>query len=138
MQIRPYLTFKGNASEAIELYKKAWDTNTIEILKFNQMPPKPEFEIPKGYEDKVLQATLKMGDNFIRISDCGPGHTLNDSTTELIAITVEDTEKEVIQKAFDTLAEEGKIGIPLQTTFYSSLSGVVFDKYGVMWILSAR
>lgn len=38
-----------------------------------------------------------------------------------------------ISICFTVLTEEGKVGIPLQQTFFSPCHGVVFDKYGVMW-----
>jgi PhnB protein len=34
MQIRPYLTFKGECQEAIELYKRAFKIEKAEIMRF--------------------------------------------------------------------------------------------------------
>ncbi len=73
-----------------------------------------------------------MGDDFIRLSDCGPGHALNDQDTEKLSIAVE-ADVDAVRHAFAVLAEEGNVGIPLAETFYSPCAGVVFDKFGVMW-----
>lgn len=132
MKIRPYVTFQGTCGEAIELYKRAFKTDTIDVARFSDIPPNPDFPIPDEYRDCILQATLKFGDDFIRMSDCGPGQELNDPESERISLAIETGEEEV-RHAFAVLAEEGRIGMPLAETFYSPCAGVVFDKFGVMW-----
>lgn len=132
MKIRPYLTFNGTCNEAIELYKKAFKTDTIDLLLFSDMPPNPDFSIPEEYKNHVLQCTLKIGDDFIRMSDCGPNQPLNDPESERISLAVEASIEDV-KYAFALLGENGRVGMPLTETFYSPCAGVVFDKFGVMW-----
>ena len=134
MTIRPYLTFNGQCAQAIQLYKEAFSTDTIEMQRFSDMPPIPGFVIPPEFESRILQATLKIGDTFIRMSDCGPGHDLNEAYTERVSIAIEAGVEE-IKQAFATLSKEGTVGIPLEATFYSPCAGVVRDKFGVMWNL---
>ena len=138
MKIRPYLTFNGQCREAIELYKKAFKTDTLECLTFSQMPPVPGYSIPDEYKERIMQATLKFGDDFIRMSDCGyaPGFVLNEQESERISIAVEAGVDE-IKRIFEVMAEEGRASMPLTETFYSPCAGVVFDKFGVMWNLAA-
>jgi PhnB protein len=75
---------------------------------------------------------MKFGDDFIRLSDCGPGGELNAPESERVSLAIE-TDIEAVRYAFSALAEEGRVGIPLAETFYSPCAGVVFDKFGVMW-----
>jgi len=135
MKIRPYLTFKGDCEEAINLYKRAFKTNTIDLMRFSDMPPNPNLPIPDDFKDKILQATLKFGDDFIRLSDCGPGHMLNDPESERISLAIEMSVDDT-KFAFEVLAKEGRVGMPLAESFYSPCAGVVFDKFGVMWNFS--
>ncbi len=132
MKIRPYLTFSGNCQEAIDLYKKAFKTDIIQVMRFSDMPPNPNFPVPGEFKNQIVQATLKFGDDFIRLSDCGPNHKLNDPESERISLAIEAGVDDV-KYAFDIIAKEGRVGIPLAKTFYSPLAGVVFDKFGVMW-----
>ena len=132
MKIRPYLTFNGSCASAIELYKRAFQTDVIQSMNFSELPAQPGMHVPDVYKNRVVQATLKMGDDFIRMSDCGPGHELNDQDTEKMSIAVEAS-VEAVKHAFAVLAEEGTIGMPLAETFYSPCAGVVFDKFGIMW-----
>ena len=136
MKIRPYLTYAGQCAEAIELYKRAFQTDTLQVMKFSDMPPDPSFTLPEEAKNLILQATMLFGDEFIRLSDCF-GYPLNARETERVSLAVE-ADVEAIQYAFATLSEEGRVGMELAPTFYSPCAGVVFDKFGVMWNLVAQ
>ncbi len=135
MQIRPYLYFKGECGEAIELYKRAFKIEELEISRFSDMPSDAEnpMEIPDNQKDWILQATLSFGDNFIRMSDSIGD--LNDASTDRIGIVVEGS-VDIVKHAFEVLAEEGSVRMPLQETFFSPAYGIVYDKYGIMWNLA--
>ena len=134
MQIRPYLIFRGECQEAIELYKKAFKTEVSEIMRFSDIPQNQDnpSQIPDSQKDWIVMATLPFGDNFMRLSDTIG--ELNDDTTERISIAVE-TSVDKVKHAFAVLSEEGNVNAPLHETFFSSCHGVVRDKFGVMWVL---
>ena len=136
MQIRPYLTFKGECEKAIELYKGAFKIEELEIMRFSDMPSSPDnpMKIPDSQKNWILQATLPFGDNFIRMSDTFG--EFNDATTDKIGIVVESS-VEVVKYAFAVLSEEGNVHMPLQETFFSPAYGIVYDKFGIMWNLAA-
>lgn len=136
MQIRPYLMFKGECQQAIELYGRAFRTEASRILRFSELPSHPGSPaIPDNQKSWVVQATLMFGDNFIRLSDTiGP---LNDAASQRMSIAVE-CEEELVRHAFAVLSEGGTVGTPLQRTFFSPCHGVVTDKLGVMWNLVAQ
>ncbi|MCL2371831.1 MAG: VOC family protein [Defluviitaleaceae bacterium] len=138
MKIRPYLTFNGQCVEAIELYTAAFKAETLECQLFSEMPEIPGYEVPEEYKCRVLQARLKIGEEFIRLSDCGyaPGFVLNQSETEQISLAVEASEAD-IRHAFGLLAQGGRVAMHPTATFYSPCAAVVFDKFGVMWNLMA-
>lgn len=135
MQIRPYLTFKGECEEAIELYKRAFKTKEAEIMRFSDLPedPKNPMQIPDSQKSWILQATLPFGDNFIRMSDSI--REFNDASTDRIGIVVE-TNADIIKNAYEVLAEEGNVSMPLQETFFSPAYAIVYDKFDVMWNLA--
>lgn len=128
------MTFDGECTEALELYKRAFGCEELQIMRFRDLPPNPQWAIPEDYLDRVVQATVKFGDNFIRMSDCGPAQQLNAPQSERISVAVEASGDE-IRNAFAVLMESGRAGMELAETFYSPCAGVVFDKFGVMWNL---
>lgn len=133
MQLRPYLSFQGDCADAIALYERAFGASVMEIMRFGDIlgggPP-----IPEEKKENIVQATLRFGEHFIRMSDAFKD--LNAALSERIAIAVECTEEEV-RRAFGVLSEEGTVDMPLQQTFFSPCYGIVVDKYGVMWNLAA-
>ena len=137
MEIRPYLIFKGECQEAIELYKRAFKTEVAEIMRFSDIPQDPDnpVQIPDNQKDWIVMATLPFGDNFMRLSDTIG--ELNDVSTERISIAVETSIDEV-KHAFPILAEEGNVNAPLHETFFSPCHGIVRDKFGVMWVFVGR
>lgn len=135
MQVRPYLTFKGECQEALELYERAFRIEEKEVMRFKDMPENPEnpMQIPDAQKNWILQATLPFGDNYIRMSDTI--RELNDASTDRIGIVLE-SDVDTTKHAFAVLAEEGTVSMPLQETFFSPAYGIIYDKYGVMWNLA--
>ena len=135
MQIRPYLYFRNECNDAIALYSRAFNTGVIEMMRYGDIPPGGGPPVPEEKKNDVLQATLRFGDNFIRMSDSFGD--INDAESERVAIVVECSEEEV-RHAFAALSEGGRVYMPLQKTFFSPCYGIVVDKYGVMWNLAAQ
>lgn len=77
MHIRPYLTFAGECEQAIALYKKAFQTHALQLTRFSDLPPSAPLDIPDTYKHKILQCTLKIGDdyscleNIATLTQCG-------------------------------------------------------------------
>ncbi|MDD1774580.1 MAG: VOC family protein [Methanobacterium sp.] len=134
MEIRPYLTFKGECQEAIELYQDAFDIKTPEIMRFGDMPPNPDMEIPESMNKWVLQAALPFGDNFIRLSDTFGD--FNDAPSERVSVVFEGS-KEEVEKAFQVLSQDGTVQMPLEATFFSPAYGTLVDKFGIKWNFAA-
>lgn len=135
MNIRPYIIFKGDCQDAIDLYEAAFNSKVTEIMRFKDVPADPENTmITEDMSEWVMMAELPMGDNFIRLSDTVG--EFNDAKSERISISVESDE-DMIKKAFNVLSEDGNVGMPLQKTFFSTQFGIVHDKFGVVWTLVA-
>jgi len=134
MEIVPYLTFQGECQEAIDLYTKAFNSEIIEIMRFKDLTQNPNHpvKIDEHQKNWVVQCTLKIGDNFIRVSDSIKKPTKIEG--ERISIAVECTPAEA-RKIFSKLSKEGTIGALLQKTFFSPCYGLVTDKFGVNWVI---
>ena len=71
MAIQPYLFFDGRCDEAIEFYRRALGAELAFLMRFKDGPD-PTMVAP-GTEDKVMHATLRVGDATVLLSDgsCG-------------------------------------------------------------------
>ena len=74
MLVQPYLFFDGRCEEAIEFYKRAVGANVAMLVRFKDSPdPPPPGMVPPGSENKVMHATLTIGESTVMASDgeCG-------------------------------------------------------------------
>ena len=71
MQLEPYLNFDGRCEEAIEFYKKALGAEVTMLMRYSDNPePCPSGMMPPGTENKVMHASLRIGDSTLLASDC--------------------------------------------------------------------
>jgi PhnB protein len=129
LRLIPYLVMNGNAKEAIQFYEKAIDAQVIYSQTFGEAPENPEYPLSEDAKDRIMHATLKVGETELMLSDTflGQPHQIGNHVT--ICISTNDPEK--ARKMFDALQEDGKVEMPLQETFFSPAYGNVTDKFGV-------
>lgn len=134
MHIEPYLFFNGRCEEAIDFYKKALGAEVIMLMRFKESPEPPQpGMVPPGSEDKIMHASLRIGDNTVMASD-GRCSGQTDFQGFCLSLTVEN-EAEADRK-FAALAEGGQVQMPLGKTFWSPRFGMLADRFGVGWMVT--
>ncbi|WPC43409.1 VOC family protein [Clostridium sp. JS66] len=135
VKVRPYIYFYGECEEAVNLYSKAFKTKAKNIMRFSDIPPNSNMPpLSEKQKNWIIQATIQLGDNLIRLSDSLEKINKDGS---LVCICVEGNVDE-IQHAFSTLKEGGEVLTPLARTFFSTCYGSLIDKFKVHWELSAE
>ncbi|WP_017729312.1 VOC family protein [Halalkalibacterium ligniniphilum] len=129
-QVTPYLTFDGQAREALAYYKEAFEGEIIDIQTFGEA----DFPTPPEANDRIMHARFKKGELFFMVSDTFPGQSIDVGNN--ISLALEMTSEEEIQRIFDALRQEGSIIMELQDTFWGAKYAKVKDKYGVIWDLN--
>jgi PhnB protein len=67
MLVQPYLSFDGRCEEAIEFYREALGAETTMLMRFKESPePPPPGMVPPGSENKIMHASLRIGDTTVR------------------------------------------------------------------------
>jgi PhnB protein len=130
MQVQPYLTFEGRCEEAAEFYRKALGAE-VTMLKRWKDSPDPQMCQP-GAEDKVMHMSFRIGDTTLMASDGRCTDQPNFQGFSLSFTAPSDAEAE---RLFTSLAEGGQVQMPLTKTFFSSLFGMVADRFGVPWMI---
>ena len=133
MHIEPYLFFEGRCAEAVEFYREALGAEVTMLMRYKDSPePAPPGKLPPGSEDKVMHASLRIGDTTVMASDglCqGPPRFQGFS----LSITVPDETR--ADKIFAALADRGQVQMPLGKTFWSPRFGMLTDRFGVGWMI---
>jgi PhnB protein len=134
MQIQAYLFFNGRCEEAIAFYKTALGAEQEMLMRFKDspVPPQPGM-VPPGSEDKVMHATLSIGETKLMCSD---GTCSGTTAFSGFSLSLDMPDKAAAEKVFAALSEGGRVQMPLSPTFWSPLFGMVADKFGVGWMVS--
>lgn len=133
MQIQPYLFFDGRAEEAIEFYKKALGAEVERLLRFKDNPePNPNCAPPPGSENKVMHASLKVGETTVMVSD---GHCAGQPNFQGFSLTLVAPSERDADRLFAALSDGGQVQMPLGKTFFSPRFGMVTDKFGILWMI---
>jgi PhnB protein len=130
MGIQPYLFFDGRCDEAIEFYRRALGAELMFLMRFKEGPD-PAMVAP-GTEDKVMHATLRVGDATLLLSDGSCGGRPSFQGFALSLTVPGETEAD---RAFASLAAGGEVQMPLAKTFFSPRFGMVADRFGVSWMV---
>ena len=65
MQIQPYLFYNGRCDEAIDFYRAAVGAEVAMLMRFKDSPDPTSH----GVEEKVMHASLRIGDATVLVSD---------------------------------------------------------------------
>lgn len=132
MQVQPYLFFEGRCEEAFEFYRGALGAEVTGLMRFKDSPDPQACPVPPGAENKVMHASLRIGDTTILASDgyCGGQPTFQGFS---LSLTVPDDAE--AERLFAALADGGQVQMPLIQTFYASRFGMVTDRFGVSWMI---
>ena len=134
MQVQPYLMFEGRADEAIEFYKRAVGAK-VNMLMRNKESPEPHQPgmLPPGSENKVLHASLHIGESTVSLSD---GSCSGKPSFSGITLSLSVSNEAEAERSFKALsADGGQVHVPLTKTFFSSKFGMLADRFGVSWMI---
>jgi PhnB protein len=132
VSIQPYLFFGGRCEEAIEFYKKALGAELVMMARFNEAPEKQP-GLPECFENKVMHATLRIGETLLMASD-GSCEAPQNFEGFSLSITVRDEAE--AERLFAALSDGGLITMRLEKTFWSPKFGMLQDRFGVGWMIS--
>jgi PhnB protein len=130
--IQPYLFFDGKCEEAIEFYKRALGAELAMLMRYKESPEPPPPGCAPADSNKIMHAQFRIGQTVIMATD-GRGSGKPNFEGFALSLTV-PTEAEA-DKAFNALADGGKIEMPLAKTFFSARFGMVADRFGVFWMV---
>ena len=133
MKIEPYLFLNGRTEEALAFYKGAVGAETTMLMRFKDSPdPPPPGMVPPGSENKVMHASMKIGDSMIMASDGDCGGKPN---FQGFSLTYNATSVAEADRVFAALSEGGQVTMPLGKTFFSPRFGMCSDKFGLGWMV---
>jgi PhnB protein len=131
MQVQPYLFFEGRCDEALGFYRQALGAEVTMLMRFKDSPDSHGM-IPPGAGDKVMHASIRIGETTVLASD---GRCLGRPSFQGFSLSLTVRDDAEAERLFHSLAEGGQVQMPLAKTFFSSRFGMVADRFGVAWMI---
>jgi PhnB protein len=133
MQLSPYLAFDGNCETAFKFYEECTGGKILSMFTHAGTPM--EGQVPPEHKNKIMHAQMKVGDSILMGADAPPGH-YKPSQGFCVQIAIKDAKE--AGRIFNALAENGKIQMPIQETFWAARFGMLIDKFGIPWMINCE
>lgn len=131
--LNPYITFPGNAREAMEFYADVFG-GSLHLDTYDAFPG-PELTdadmtlIMHAHLDTPLGLTL-MGADLPAAMEYEPGARIQ------ISLSGRTADEEPLREYWARLAEAGTILTPLETAPWGAMFGALTDMFGINWYVN--
>jgi len=133
MKINSYLMFNGNCEAAFKFYEQCLGGRITMMMTHGEAPSAEH--VPAEWHDKIIHACLEVGDRLLMGSDSPPGYL---ETPQGFYVQVSVAEPAEAERIFHALAENGKVKMPLEQTFWSARFGMLVDRFGTPWMVNCE
>ena len=129
----PDIGFGGNAQAAMTFYAQMFGAADLQITTFADAPKNQR---PPGADDLVTDAQFTAAPGAVLMGcDIPPGSGTPGMGSTSVFHAAPDFA--AASRLFSALADGGSVAMPLAATFWSPASGMVTDRFGTRWRLSA-
>ncbi len=128
MKVSPHLTFDGQCESAFKFYERCIGGRIVTMLTWRDSPMAEQ--APLEWHDKILHATLTVGDSVLTGADVVP-EQYEQPKGFFVQLGLDDPGD--AERIFAVLAEGGTVQMPIQKTFWARRFGVLVDQFGIPW-----
>jgi PhnB protein len=128
-RLNPYISFDGNARQAIEFYKSVLGGN-LTLSTFG------EFGAQNAPEaDKIMHGMLESDSGFtLMCADTPPGMEHNPGNNFAVSLSGDDANE--LRGYWDKLSDSGAVSVPLEKQMWGDEFGMCTDKFGIAWMVN--
>ncbi|MCX4165407.1 MULTISPECIES: VOC family protein [Paraburkholderia] len=134
MYVQPYLFFNGRCEEALEYYRDKLGAQILLKMHFRDAPPNPDQPINPALADKVMHTSFQIGTTVLMGSDGDCNAAAPQPAGFSLSLTADDEAS--AKRYYDALAQDGKVTMPFQKTFWAKGFGMLVDRFGIAWMVS--
>lgn len=127
--LNPYLSFDGNAREAMEFYRTVFG-GELTLSTFGEYGPSDQ---PGA--DKIMHGQLEAAEGLVLMgADAPPGTELVHGTDVALSLSGDDEAR--LRSFWDQLADGGTVAVPLEKQMWGDLFGMCTDRFGTSWMVN--
>ena len=131
-QLDAYLFFDGTCAEAMHFYERTLG-GKLEMMMTHAESPEGAKASPAN-ANRILHASLVIDGRLLMASDSmadQPYSGMNGFSLSLVYPTVAEA-----KRIFDALANNGRVNMPMEKTFWVEAFGMLVDRFGTPWMIS--
>jgi PhnB protein len=126
-RLNPYISFDGNAREAMEFYKDVFG-GELAVNTFGEFGQQEAAE-------KVMHSMLETDAGFtLMASDTPPHVEYNPGTNISISLSGEDGDE--LRGYWEKLSGTGTVTVPLEKQMWGDEFGSCVDRFGITWLVN--
>ena len=133
MHLNPYLLFNGNCAEAFKFYEETLGGKIASMFPYAGSPAAEH--APPEWGDKIMHATVMIGDQPLMGSDAPPGRY---EPPKGISVSLSLNDAGEGERIFNALAEGGTTTMPFAKTFWAAGFGMCTDRFGIPWMVNCE
>jgi PhnB protein len=133
MQLNPHLNFNGDCEAAFKFYEKCLGAKITFMMPYEGSPVAGE--VAAAWRNKILHATLQVGDDVITGADAPPGRY---EKPQGFSVTLGLKNPAEAERIFRALSESGSVTLPMQETFWAAQFGMLVDQFGIPWMINCQ
>jgi PhnB protein len=128
-RLNPYISFDGNAREAMEFYKGVFG-GTLTLNTFG------EFGQPDAPEaDKIMHGLLETDTGLTLMgADTPPGMAHNPGDNITVSLSGDDADE--LRGYWEKLSDGGTVTVPLEKQMWGDEFGQCVDQFGIAWMVN--
>ena len=132
MPTLPYIHFQGQCAAALAFYQQVFDGRDLQIMRYADGP-----EAPEAWKSspRVMHGQVTLYDGTLMASDFPPG--LEGDAQKGFSVMQTAPDVATGRAIFDRLCDGGTVIDAYKPTFFSPGFGMVQDRFGTHWIISA-
>jgi PhnB protein len=128
-RLNPYLTFPGNAREAMEFYRSVFggelQLNTYGELGGDHVPD----------PDSVMHSQLETDAGYT-IMGADPAPEQESQPGNNFAVSLSGDDSEQLHGYWEKLTDGGTVTVPLEKQMWGDEFGMCVDRFGISWMVN--
>jgi PhnB protein len=131
MQVTTYLSFNGQCEAAFKFYEQCLGGQIGPIFRYAGSPMANT--VPADWSEKVMHGSVTVGGQVLMGGDVAPDRY---EQPKGVSLSIQITSADEAERIFRALAEDGKVVVPLEKTFWAERFGMIVDRFGIPWLVN--
>ncbi len=128
-RLNPYLSFNGNARQALEFYRGVFGGNlTVSTFAEFGMADAPD-------ADKIMHGQLETDAGYTIMAADTPSH-MEYQAPAGISVSLSGDDGDALHGYWEKLSAAGTTAMPLQKQAWGDEFGMCIDQFGISWLVN--